>query len=84
MGVNVNININICINIDIKISINIIVNININRIEETVKVELFKTQIWTYSSQDRNSCMGYISSPDGHYYYQLLLDWRWCSHYQMY
>ena len=78
MGVNVNININICINIDINISI------KSNRIEETVKVELFKTQIWTYSSQDRNSCMGYISSPDGHYYYQLLLDWRWCSHYQMY
>ena len=78
VNVNINININICINIDINISI------NINRIEETVKVELFKTQIWTYSSQDRNSCMGYISSPDGHYYYQLLLDWRWCSHYQMY
>ena len=78
VNININININICINIDINISI------NINRIEETVKVELFKTQIWTYSSQDRNSCMGYISSPDGHYYYQLLLDWRWCSHYQMY
>ena len=78
VNVNINININICINIDINISF------NINRIEETVKVELFKTQIWTYSSQDRNSCMGYISSPDGHYYYQLLLDWRWCSHYQMY
>ena len=82
MGVNVNININININICINIDINI--SININRIEETLKVELFKTQIWTYSSQDRNSCMGYISSPDGHYYYQLLLDWRWCSHYQMY
>ena len=78
MGVNVNININICINIDINISI------KSNRIEETVKVELFKTQIWTYSSQDRNSCMGYISSPDGHYYYHVLLDWRWCSHYKMY
>ena len=78
VNVNINININICINIDINISI------NINRIEETVKVELFKTQIWLSSSQDRNSCMGYISSPDGHYYYQLLLDWRWCSHYQMY
>ena len=82
MGVNVNININININICINIDINI--SININRIEETLKVELFKTQIWTYSSQDRNSCMGYISSPDGHYYYQLLLDWHWCSHYQMY
>ena len=82
MGVNVNININININICINIDINI--SVNINRIEETVKVELFKSQIWTYSSQDRNSCMGYISSPDGHYYYQLLLDWRWCSHYQMY